>query len=293
MELSEKKIIKRLGEPERRVGKELQWKCPYCKDSHKDNLKFNLDKKILWCFADRTHAPMILKEIFKGEGLNTQTKSQEEYYDISEDRLKRFADYAQRCNEELLDNTEVIEGFKNMRGLLKETIKTVKFGHDSERKRWVIPNFQYSTKDEQKIFSFEYRLGKFSDKKINRAQNTPTGLAMINSYTSETEALIMVEGLLDGYVLWQYLNEKQQSAYYHIVTPSNGVATALQQVSEIEFDKYKKFYLYLDNDDAGNKAIATILQQYPMFEVMKTNCQCKDFNEHYLKCIKKIVESVT
>jgi len=159
---------------------------------------------------------------------------------------------------------------------------------DSERNRWVLPNFQYSTKDEQKIFSFEYRLGKFSNKEIKRAQNTPTGLIMINSYTSQTEALIMVEGLMDGYVLWQYLNERQQSAYYQIVTSSNGVATALQQVSEIEFDKYKKFYLYLDNDEAGNKATAPILQQYPMFEVMKTNCQCKDFNEHYLKCIKKV-----
>lgn len=288
MKLSEKDLIKRLGEPERRVGNEWQWKCPYCKDSHKDNLKFNLERKILWCFADKTHAPKVLKEMFKGKDLNTQAKTQDINYNIPESRLKKFVDYSLIRNEELLDSASYLEGLKNIRGLSKETIKMVKLGLDSERKLWVLPNFQYSTKDERKIFSFEYRLGKFSDKKIKREPNTPTGLVMINSYTSETEALVMVEGLMDGYVLLQYLNEKQQSAYYHIVTPSNGVATALQQASEIEFYKYKKFYLYLDNDEAGNKATTEILQQYPMFEVMKTNCQCKDFNEHYLKCIKKV-----
>lgn len=284
----EKNLIEHLGEPKRKVGNKYEWQCPVCKDSHMDNLKYDSDKNIFWCFADRTHAPMILKEMFKSKGANPQTEIKEEYYNISEDRLKRFADYAEKCNEALLANTEFIEGFKNIRGLLKETIKMVKLGHDCNLHHWVFPNFQYSTKDEQKIFSFEYRLGKFSDKKIKREQHTRTGLAMINSYTSETEALVMVEGLMDGYALWQYLNEKEQSEYYHIVSPSNGVATALQQVSEIEFDKYRKFYLYLDNDEPGNKATTAILQQYPMFEVMKTNCQCKDFNEHYLKCIKKV-----
>lgn len=55
--------------------------------------------------------------MFKSKGVTLQTEIKEEYYNISEDRLKRFADYAQKCNEELLANTEVLERFENMRGL--------------------------------------------------------------------------------------------------------------------------------------------------------------------------------
>ena len=56
-------IIEVLGEPEKQSGDEYFWQCPMCKDSGRDNLKFNSTKGILWCFADNSHAPMILREI--------------------------------------------------------------------------------------------------------------------------------------------------------------------------------------------------------------------------------------
>lgn len=55
---------------------------------------------------------------------------------------------------------------------------------------------------------------------------------------------------------------------------------------DIDFSCYKKFYLYIDNDEAGNSMAGKILEQYPMFERIITKCGCKDFNEHYMKCIK-------
>ena len=43
-----------LGEPEKQAGSEYMWQCPYCQDTHRDNLKFNEDKGVVWCFADQS-----------------------------------------------------------------------------------------------------------------------------------------------------------------------------------------------------------------------------------------------
>ena len=52
--------------------------------------------------------------------------------------------------------------------------------------------------------------------------------------------------------------------------------------------KYKQIYLYVDNDKDGNKAAEQILDKYSQYNIerIKLDCGCKDFNEHYLKCIK-------
>ena len=121
---------------------------------------------------------------------------------------------------------------------------------------------------------------------LRREKGAPTGLAMINSYKPTTEALAVVEGYFDGYALYQYLQEKRQLEYYHIVTPSNGVQSLLKYISQADFTKYKKFFLYLDNDEEGNKVASKIIEKYPVFKRVKMICGCKDFNEHYLKCIK-------
>ncbi|MCD7780308.1 MAG: toprim domain-containing protein [Candidatus Gastranaerophilales bacterium] len=100
--------------------------------------------------------------------------------------------------------------------------------------------------------------------------------------------LAVVEGYFDGYALYQHLWEQKQIKYYHIATPSNGVQSLLKYISQADFSRYKKFYLYLDNDEEGNKTAQKIMAKYPMFGRIITDCGCKDFNEHYLKCIKHI-----
>ena len=154
------------------------------------------------------------------------------------------------------------------------------------KKRWVIPTFQYSTERSNIILGFEYRPLNLSKNGLRREKGAPKGLAMINSYKSTTEALVIVEGYFDGYALLQYLHETRQLKYYHIVTPPNGVQSLLKYISQVDFAKYKKFFLYLDNDEEGNKVAAKIIERYPMFQRILTPCGCKDFNEHYLKCIK-------
>lgn len=175
---------------------------------------------------------------------------------------------------------------RQKRGLTAVTVKAVKIGIDEYKKCWVIPTFQYSTERSNIILGFEYRPLNLGKDGLKREKGTPTGLAMINSYKPTTEALVIVEGYFDGYALYQHLYKKRQLKYYHIVTPSNGVQSLLKHISQVDFAKYKKFFLYLDNDEEGNKVAAKIIDRYPMFQRILTHCGCKDFNEHYLKCIK-------
>ena len=109
---------------------------------------------------------------------------------------------------------------------------------------------------------------------LTREKDCPTCLAQINRYTDKTQILTVVEGYFDGYAL------------YHIVTPSNGVNGLIKQIDEIDFTKYKKFELFLDNDEAGERVANKILEKNPFFNRVRLTCGCKDFNEHYLKCIK-------
>ena len=278
-----------LGEPEKQSGDEYLWQCPLCKDTGRDNLKFNAEKGVLWCFADESHAPQILKEILKLnlKPVNANYNRDDRYKHIfSIQKQIEFKIYMQECNEKLLTIDILPFILLKKRGLNLSTAKDVKLGVDMNKKRWVIPTFQYSTERANTILGFEYRPFNFSKEGLTREKGTPTGLAMINSYKPTMEILAVVEGYFDGYALYQHLKEQKQIKYYHIVTPSNGIQSLLKHVSQVDFSKYKKFCLYVDNDEEGNRVAEKIIAKYPIFERVTTECGCKDFNEHYLKCIK-------
>ncbi|CCZ49746.1 unknown [Acinetobacter sp. CAG:196] len=281
-----------LGEPEKQSGDEYLWQCPLCKDTGRDNLKFNAVKGILWCFANESHAPQILKEILKKGRINLKPanadyNSYDRYKHIfSMQKQIEFKIYMQECNEKLLTIDILPSILLKKRGLNLSTARDVKLGVDMNKKRWVIPTFQYSTERANTILGFEYRPFNFSKDGLTREKGTPTGLAMINSYKPTMEVLAVVEGYFDGYALYQHLKEQKQIQYYHIVTPSNGIQSLLKHISQVDFSKYKRFCLYVDNDEEGNKVAEKIMAKYPIFERVTTTCGCKDLNEHYMKCIK-------
>lgn len=160
-----------------------------------------------------------------------------------------------------------------------------KIGYDKRKNVWTIPTIKYSCNDFE-VVGFEFRPHNLSKSGLHRTKGTPNGLAMINDYYNCIDTLCVIEGYFDGYALLQYLAERQEDKYYHIVTPSNGVRALLKYLQEIDYSKYKKFYLFIDNDDVSNNIKLQILEKYPQFEPINMNCGCKDFNEHYLKCIK-------
>lgn len=288
-------IIEHLGQPIRKKGYEYEWQCPICRDTGKDNLKFNSSKGVLYCFADDSHARSILSSIMKShKDLSRADKQKRLNHSIEvnkseENRItpeiqEKFLQYMLACNTELLSDSKVLEFLRKKRGITKETVINTGMGIDKVRRHWTIPTFRYGTSE---IIGFEYRPPDLSKKGLCREKGTPTGLAEINCYTQQTEILVIVEGYFDGYALLQYLTETNQAAQYHIVTPSNGVQGLLKQMKVIDFNKYKHFELCIDNDETSRPIAHKIIEQYPMFHNVELRCGCKDFNEHYLKCIKQ------
>lgn len=131
-----------LGEPESQSGDEYIWQCPLCKDTGRDNLKFNAAKGILWCFADESHAPQLLREILKRNKNKICFKPFNNDYENT-DRYKRFftiqkqmefRTYMKECNEALQKSLMRVRFLHQKRGLNAVTVKAVKIGIDEYKK---------------------------------------------------------------------------------------------------------------------------------------------------------------
>lgn len=293
-------LINHLGTP-RKIGGEYVWQCPYCMDSHKDNLKYNEQKGLLKCFANDTHAGAVLSDINKREGIDTSKTNSKPINRIVEvpkltlEQLEENTLYMLSCNEELLSNHKALNHLMIKRGITKQTAELCGIGIDKELHKWVFPIISYPDND---VIGFEYRPALLpnaikakrteaenqSKKGISRKKGSLSGMAMINTKTNQTEALAIVEGYLDGYALFQYLQEQGQADYYHVVTPSNGISSLLKQIEYIRFSDYKQIYLYVDSDDKSKPILEQIIKKYPFIKPVQLEC-CKDFNEHYMKCI--------
>ena len=191
------------------------------------------------------------------------------------------------CNDYLLENDELLNLLYQKRGINKETVYNMNIGFEPHLNKWVFPNYGYRTGDGMEILGYEFRPKDFLKKGLCRSKGTPNNISAVNRYTKDTEILCIVEGFLDAYALWQHLNEHGQSSKYHIVTPTNGINSLPKHIARIEFDKYKKHYLFVDNDEVSRPIADKICAKYP-FENIRLTCGCKDFNEHYLRCIKKM-----
>ncbi len=297
------KIINYLGQPEKKIGNELIWQCPICQDTHRDNLKLNLQKRVLKCFANDRHVGEILRAVNKQSNVNYHKSDFTPLKkpiimpaSLTEKELEENLLYMCNCNDELLNNPKALKHLEIKRGITKTTAAFCGIGIDTTLHQWVLPIFEYDT---TKVIGFEYRPALLpnaikskrtpaeneSKKNIRRKKGSLSGLAAINSKIPSVEVLAIVEGFFDGYALCQYLQEQGQDKYYHIVTPSNGISSLEKQIKSVNFSDYKQVYLYVDTDDKSKPTVDKILCEYPFIKQIKTEC-CKDFNEHYMKCIK-------
>ena len=113
------------------------------------------------------------------------------------------------------------------------------------------------------LVGFEYRL--IGDKKqIWRTPQAPACLASIWGRTAAPN-IIICEGFKDAYCLKQMLELQNKAGDYYILTPANGVADIKNHLPLIDFTQYKTCYLLLDNDEAGDKVTAEILEEYTFF----------------------------
>lgn len=246
-----------LGEPTGKQGGEYVWQCPYCMDSHKDNMRFNERKGLLWCFADPEHSKEVLKKMNRKESdYKPVANSVPKWVTMQE----KYVEYMAQCNWDLLENQEMLDYVYKKRGLSKKVIDLVGMGFDSEANQFVIPIFGLK---EDMITDFELRA--YGDKKIiSRVGGGHNTVAKIYG-VSKAKTLYITEGFLDGYALLQYLFDKNQEDFA-IYSCSHGAESLLKCLPAVNFSNFEEIKLMLDADEAGDKATKAILEYYPFIK---------------------------
>lgn len=268
-------IIEHIGQPAKKQSGELLWQCPYCMDKGRDNLKYNLQKQVLYCFANDEHSKQILSEINKKKFADKIDVHIPQYLN----KQSEYLSYMLKSNEYLLSNDKALAYLQKTRGINKDTVEKVSMGFDKDNNKWVIPIFA-----DDLIIGFEYRAADFEYKKIWRKKDTKRCLAIIYG-KEKVDTLYLVEGFLKGYVLLQYLLEKGITDF-RICSCSHGVSSLYNCISEIKFSNFNKIKLMLDADKAGDEATEKILNKYPFFVDVRNflfKTKCKDFDEWYIK----------
>lgn len=300
------KIVNHLGQPEKTANGHSYWQCPYCVDSGKDNIVYTHKNGLFTCFANSDHSRQILSDMAKN--MPTATPAKNIPKDIKEpvpDKKPSITDdYLLDCVIELQNDKQAQDFIRKHRGLEGGTLEL--FGIDKKNKRWVFPAFDINTGE---FFGAEYRtnymimpkhLRPANHKGLTKAPGTTSkicsvfaaGITYENGQRIDPLAgkkkLIVCEGFIDSYTLFQLLVEAGEAYTYDIATPSNGVGTIKGLLHTIP-QKYTEIIFWLDSDEAGDQARKDIkkLAKFDFF-LKKNDCTCcKDINEWYMKHIKR------
>ena len=315
MELTLNDIQEYLGQTGKKIGQEICFMCPICQDHRgKDNLHYNPNKNVLWCFANQEHNKQILSEIMKkkhetkrmeNKEIPKYVKCQEQYINYQlfcNDMLLG------RCDKDLLDFLDSVDMFeqgeydfyldlinsdkpqkareylKQQRGINTSTIQQTGLGFDFYARKWVIPIYDMSCN----LVGFRYRGALFSEKKVWTEKGTPKTLARF--YGADTAKTCYIgEGEWDCIILVQWLLENNQKDFM-VVSPSNGASSLLSVMPQLQLNKFEQIKLIMDNDTAGDKATEEVLKTYPMVvdgRGFLKQSGINDINDFYLRKVVK------
>lgn len=288
--LTLQEVVNILGQPRKKMSGDLVWQCPYCFDSHKDNMRFNEEKGILWCFADPEHSKEIVKEIYakrkdeeyKGNYVPTKKVEIKNVIPQWEQNKEKYYEYMCLTHDYLMNNQELLGYIYKKRGLRKETLNRVWWGFDYTENCFIIPmvSLKYGT-----IIDFELR-EKSSEKKIRRVGGGCSTIVCIYGL-DKAKTLYITEGMIDATVLLQWCLEKKQKNFT-IYSCSHGVSSLYNCLNEICFSDFDEIKLILDNDDAGSKATNQVIGKYDFIKDKRGflfKSGCKDICEYYLKYV--------
>ena len=269
MELTEKMVIDHLGQPEKKQNSEYIWMCPCCQDKSHDNLKYNPNKNILYCFADANHSKIILSEIFKK---NQPEKIQPQGIKQWEINREEYHIYQDECNNALMASDNALNYLYEHRLINPITVKQAGLGYDFEDNKWVIPVYRHF---DMKLVGFEYRGADFTNKQVWKEKDSPSCLCRVWGKGRE---LYIVEGMLDGAILAQWMDYPDDIT---IISPTMGVSSLPKVISEIILGNYDNIYLMLDNDESGQKVTKELLSKYDMIDKTPTGEGIKDITDKY------------
>lgn len=269
-------------------GPHVYFQCPYCLDKGKDNMIFTPSKHLLKCFADDTHSKELLKTIYTEKHAAARaaapTNSEVKQWELNK---KEYVEAMATCNLELLEDPKALEYLYEKRLITKETVDHVCMGFDYDENKWVLPVFPLVPSEAGVCYGFEYRpadfgVFDFNGAKCIKEKDTPSCLAIVWR-SGPAKNLYIVEGFLDGYVLAQWMDYPNDTV---IVTPTMGVGTLLEVITELVFDDYENIYLCLDNDKAGHKMTQKLRSIYPFMVDRSPTGDIKDITDMYREFLK-------
>lgn len=283
-------VINVLGQPRTKLSGEYVWQCRYCGDSHKDNMRFNEDKGLLWCFADPEHSKEIVKEIYakrkdeeyKGNYVPIKKVEIKNVIPKWEINKEKYLEYMCLTQDYLLNNDELLEYVYKKRGLTKKALGLLGWGFDHTENCFTIPIFSLKY---DCITDFELRQ-KSDKKEIRRVGGGCSTIAQIYG-CRKAKSLFITEGFIDGGVLYQWMSDRGQKDFT-IYSCSHGVSSLYNCLNEICFSDFDEIKLILDNDADGDKWTEKIIETFP-FIVDKRgflkNKGVKDICDYYNKFV--------
>lgn len=169
---------------------------------------------------------------------------------------------------QLMESKEALKLLSEQYGIEKRTI--MKMGLGLNENVLSIPVFNYSTVqypayERPEVMNIKYISLDDNSSKYYEPQ-TISQLAMINSLSLLTSVIVVVKDYFQGFQLWQFLNSEGLGAFYHIVLSPDSLDSLAEQMSDIELNKYKTFYLNIGSGNKADEVSDEILSKYPMFK---------------------------
>lgn len=266
----------------RKRGNEYIAQCPYCQDSHEDNMTYNPRKGIIWCHANPQHSKDLLSIIYKEKRpMASNTCLKQKQWMINKEEYILYAD---DCHNKLYADSEQLNKLYQKRYVNPFTIQNTFVGYDFDKNKWVFPILRFS---DDTIVGFRYRTGDLSVKKMWSETDTPSCISLVYG-CKQSSHLYICEGEWDALIMVQILDELNQLDDSTVVTPSMGVGNLEKCIGEIDFSKFSKVSLVLDNDEASNKVTARLLEKYkfmldktPQFDDNELKQSYKDLTDWY------------
>ena len=193
-----------------------------------------------------------------------------------------YYSYILGYNNNLLESTEKLKWLYKEKGLTENTVKEMLIGIDDDS-NWCIPMYRYVTDAEATIVGQQKLSPDF--KIVDYISHVPVSLTMINEYSEKTVTIVIVNDHLEGYTLFQYLEEQGLVDLFHIVTPMYGVNSLYSVIQTVDFCKYEEFYLML-HGYKGEVMTNKIISDYPMFSCLGWYSDFESFNKRYVESLK-------
>lgn len=287
--ITEEEVVSILGTNYKKQGNELVWACPACRgsgnDKAGDNLKFNLDKHIIKCFAcdfgQEITGIIVRRRYEKANGIQSDNDYHFERKAPANDappppKVKEIAQkdlqtYYWSCHVALMQRRDILRKMFEKHTILPKTAEECMIGYDPIKDMLVFPSVAIGINPTDTSIEnctnngAEYREYE-GDKKVRRISGYDSKICKVWANIGNfIMAGIICEGYKDAYNLYQLfkMTDPEKLSYTAIFTVQNGTNSVNTDncLQKINWKLYETMGVCFDNDHAGDEAteIATNL----------------------------------